>query len=519
MVILEGRKENVFKKYEKQILNGRKLVSDYLENGSAYDFLITDPFMVETNYKYLDDVLKFYFGFEQLRLGREITPLPPSQAFSFIQNERELLMKIVNGLKFFETHKKKFKYSQFSEYVKKAEVDVFLKEVKKLKTEDEKKKELEIKSKETTRVFENDNLIVLRPLTWEASCLYGAGTKWCSASKKSMEHFLNYSSTGGLYYFIMKGISSDNKYHKVALYKTDTGETWYDAEDNRISKEGVDSLKSRLKSDVLNLIEQDYKLVYSVNPVVMEAFNSKYSSTFQRELPNQDVIGDKEFGMSFYGPQIINDFQTSIKCDVFIEEDKKMTSLGEYILENEIEYKNKFVKILIQPEPIDSNIEIKVSEPFELTIGANHEIPRNFFNDYGIKVFNHFYNQLIREPKFIELITPKNVIVSKSPKTFAGYTLLRRDKLIGDLIKWLDEGNEGTKMDFLVSVGKLEERDGQYYPLGSNSSIIPRGYLAPFFSTAKAADIIDYKKDGSTFIITKGKNFDKYKEGAKIVFM
>ena len=54
MLILEGRKENVFNKYESQIQAARKLVSDYLENGSAYDFLITDPFMIQSNYKYLD---------------------------------------------------------------------------------------------------------------------------------------------------------------------------------------------------------------------------------------------------------------------------------------------------------------------------------------------------------------------------------------------------------------------------------------------------------------------------------
>jgi flagellar assembly factor FliW len=55
MLILEGRKENVFNKYESQIRAGRKLVSNYLDNGSAYDFLVTDPFMIQSNYKYLDE--------------------------------------------------------------------------------------------------------------------------------------------------------------------------------------------------------------------------------------------------------------------------------------------------------------------------------------------------------------------------------------------------------------------------------------------------------------------------------
>jgi hypothetical protein len=518
MLVLEGRKENVFKRYENFILNNRKLVSDYLENGSAYDFLITDPFMVQTNFKYLDDILKYYYALESLKFSREIIPLSPNQAFNFIQTERELLMKLVNGLNFFEKHKNKFKYAQFSEYVRKAEVDLFLKEVKKLKTEADKKKELEIKSKETSKIYEDDKIVVLRPLTWEASCLYGAGTKWCTASKKSMEHFLNYSSTGGLYYIIVKDLSVDNKYHKVALYKTDTDETWYDALDEKIYKEGIERLKTNLPPELFQKIEEDYKLVYSINPVVIEAFNSTYSSTFQRELPNQDVIGKKEFGVSIYSPEIINDFHTKVKCDIFIEDDKEDIVIGQFLLDNEIEYKSKLVKLLVEPQKITSVFEMNIEEPFEFTIGVNHQIPRNFFNDYGLKVFNHFYNHLIRNSQFIEFITPKNVIVSKSPKTFAGYTLDKRDKLIGDLIQWLDQGNEGTKMDFLVSVGRLKEKDGEYYSR-NNSQIIPRGYLAPFFSTAKAADIIDYKKDGSKFIITKGKNFEKYKEGARVIFL
>ena len=40
-----------------------------------------------------------------------------------------------------------------------------------------------------------------------------------------------------------------------------------------------------------------------------------------------------------------------------------------------------------------------------------------------------------------------------------------------------------------------------------------RGQLSAFFNSAKLAGILDYDKKGNQFILKKGKNFDKFKEG------
>ena len=141
MLILEGRKENVFNKYESQIQAGRKLVSNYLENGSAYDFLVTDPFMIQSNYKYLDELMRIYLVMNEFYFSSEKQSLPTREAFNFIMKEREYLTRVINALEFFESNKKKFKYKQFSDYIKNEALDDFLKEYKKLKSEREKKKE------------------------------------------------------------------------------------------------------------------------------------------------------------------------------------------------------------------------------------------------------------------------------------------------------------------------------------------------------------------------------------------
>ena len=519
MLILEGRKENVFNKYESQIRAGRKLVSNYLDNGSAYDFLVTDPFMIQSNYKYLDELMRIYLVMNEFYASSEKQSLTTREAFNFIMKEREYLTRVINALEFFESNKKKFKYNQFTDYIKNEALDDFLKEYKKLKSEREKKKELEIKKTQVTRIYEDEDILVLRPLTYEASCIYGASTKWCTASKQSMDHFLNYTSTGGLYYIIFKKIPSENIYHKVAIYKTETGQTWWDSVDQKMDGKQIVSIISALPSDVMPLISQDFDTEYPVDPIVIDAFNSQYSFTAQRELANQDVIGKWEFGVTFSSPKVESETETSVKCEVFIEKEFQEVPIGTYLMKNEIEYRTNFVNFYVVPQVISEDMGISLKGPIDLSVPLGHKIPRNFFNEYGMKLFSRIYEQITRNEKFIKAITPKDVIISKSPKTDAGYTFEKRSGVIGELLKWLDSGKTGTKTDFLIDIGKLDYRDGQFYTKGSNSPIVARGYLSPLFSTAKAAGIIDYKKDGQRFLMTKGPNFEKYKSGAKIVFL
>ena len=78
MVLNEGRKEELLSKYIEPILREKKLVKEYLSGGalgSIYDYLVTDLFMIDTNFKYLDDILRNYY--------RENTPSEDIQPLSF----------------------------------------------------------------------------------------------------------------------------------------------------------------------------------------------------------------------------------------------------------------------------------------------------------------------------------------------------------------------------------------------------------------------------------------------------
>lgn len=72
--------------------------------------------------------------------------------------------------------------------------------------------EKEVKDKETTKVFENDECLVVIPLTHKSACYYGKGTEWCTASKDNDSYFNQYTSNGPLYIIIDKSNPEEEKY-------------------------------------------------------------------------------------------------------------------------------------------------------------------------------------------------------------------------------------------------------------------------------------------------------------------
>jgi hypothetical protein len=65
---------------------------------------------------------------------------------------------------------------------------------------------------------ENDRYILLQPTTHRGSLKYGAGTKWCTASKSAPEVFDRYTKQGYLAYLIDKTNNVAKLGSKIALY-------------------------------------------------------------------------------------------------------------------------------------------------------------------------------------------------------------------------------------------------------------------------------------------------------------
>jgi hypothetical protein len=67
-------------------------------------------------------------------------------------------------------------------------------------------------------LLENDRYLLLQPTTHRGSLKYGAGSKWCTASKRDPEVFNRYSRNGYLTYLIDKTKNVSAIGNKMALY-------------------------------------------------------------------------------------------------------------------------------------------------------------------------------------------------------------------------------------------------------------------------------------------------------------
>jgi hypothetical protein len=105
--------------------------------------------------------------------------------------------------------------------------------------------------KQTKIVYEDDEWLLVRPLTYQSSKKYGANTKWCTTQSDNSEYFLKYSSKGVLIYCINKKTG-----YKVASFnsldKNDPEFSFWNQKDSRI-----DSLQTELTDELRIIIKNE----------------------------------------------------------------------------------------------------------------------------------------------------------------------------------------------------------------------------------------------------------------------
>lgn len=128
-------------------------------------------------------------------------------------------------------------------------------------------------------VFENDRFTVLTPRTHKSSCYYGAGTKWCTASKNSSSHFENYNVDGKLFYFIDKKAKSNDINYKVALLqKYDGDKSYWNVKDDKFNSGWI--LGTPLYDEIQTEIDEYLQDNYSRE---IEIFKDKEAARLERE--------------------------------------------------------------------------------------------------------------------------------------------------------------------------------------------------------------------------------------------
>ena len=239
MIIIEGRKEDVLKRLKQRF--------EY--DGSFIDRMLSvDP----TGYKYVDYIAK---QLEKIipqlagqKGGLSITQQDAikdvlSMVIPWFHNnvnriteddiwKAETIFRERNGMvPNIEGIAKSFK--DIAQYENPEFIRTLMEIVDSKKTEREKERELKSQAE---RLYEDDDVLVIRPKSHAASCYYGANTKWCTTTAGSSGYFEKYIKSGLLYYFIKK-----RENVKMALYRnTEERKTEvYNAQDKLVSLEDL----------------------------------------------------------------------------------------------------------------------------------------------------------------------------------------------------------------------------------------------------------------------------------------
>ena len=237
MIIIEGRKEDVAKRLKQRF--------EY--DGSFIDRMLSvDP----TGYKYVDYIGKQLETIIPQLAGRRgglnitqqdaikdilrmVIPWFHNNVNRITEDDiwkAETIFRERNGIvPNIEGIAKSFK--DITQYENPEFIRTLIEIVDSKKTEREKERELKSQAE---KLYEDDDVLVIRPKSHAASCYYGANTKWCTTTTGNSGYFEKYIRAGLLYYFINK---KENV--KMALYKNTEDKKFevYDAQDNSVSLE------------------------------------------------------------------------------------------------------------------------------------------------------------------------------------------------------------------------------------------------------------------------------------------
>jgi hypothetical protein len=110
--------------------------------------------------------------------------------------------------------------------------------------------------KEIHKIFEDENYMIFKPLTYLASCSYGYQTKWCTAMINEPSYFYNHSK-GILIYLIDKKENKKFAFYKKILHPYEMED--YDHENyvfktfNQEDKQ-IDTIQTGLPMNILQII-------------------------------------------------------------------------------------------------------------------------------------------------------------------------------------------------------------------------------------------------------------------------
>jgi len=259
-------KRQGYSRSSEDIIN--EMVSEY---GQDREILTSKSYEELTN---IFRVLGDYFGYHDFKTIQKFIEL----------NERNLIKE--NDLS---------KFKSFEDL----ELQVSLAELKLID------KDLE---KQVIKLYETDEWLVLKPMSFLASRKYGSNTKWCTTQENNPDYYLRYSRRGILIYCMNKVTGE-----KVAAFKNI--DTSYDREtsfwnmiDNRI-----DSIESGLPVEVMDVIKSEFTKTTKPNwDLLSDDDRNKQLVWIEHEYYSKKSYIGEEQPMAMMEEPMINDVEVDM---------------------------------------------------------------------------------------------------------------------------------------------------------------------------------------------------------------
>jgi len=186
------------------IKSARELYLDILGQGLFDKLTETDPSKTK---KYLNWMCKQYIKRNKVSYGRGINPY---------NMDIEKLEKLIKNFDY-RVNKGLIKNKDINYY---KNIDDVEQAIEKSQTKSETEYKEYIKKTEANIILDNDKYFIVEPLTWEASKIYGKGTKWCTSSKLSIDAWnidVAYIKAR-IFYIRNKKLNIDNSEYKIAIH-------------------------------------------------------------------------------------------------------------------------------------------------------------------------------------------------------------------------------------------------------------------------------------------------------------
>jgi uncharacterized protein YeeX (DUF496 family) len=332
--------------------------------------------------------------------------------------------------------------NDFAQYSSADEMESAILNAKKVKTEKSEKKSA---SSDIDKIYEDDNVLVIKAKTYKASCKYGAGSKWCTASKKTDEDWLRHNRTGVEFIWINKKLLSDDNNHKLSLFfkysnkrvdwcdrinrcdstapyeKNDLGvENWkqiFELCQNYFDKSLEDYLKKRAEWDK-NLLEKEAEFLNKINDedfltnIMNDVFNSITTDGSGTYKLNIDFLAYTFARLLYYAnmlqhrPYIISDYIRNNTASM-IEFIKIFKHMFFYNVDLFKIYYEDVVSYLFSSRYRFKDEFISDEEIFEEIKGELAFIPESFIEIYEREILNYFtryFEDLTSSKDFSEFV-------------------------------------------------------------------------------------------------------------------